>query len=561
MVLIYANHNRLALGELSSFDLDFDAAEEKNFELTIDEALLSKNDWIFIPNTEIGGIIDSVIVNSSDNAVKYKGRNFRGILNDKIITVPEGQSYVSAQGDISAAINDLISEAGLSSEFYCLASDVDDVSTTVDYQFTPFCTLYDGIIELANSINFKLIFTFNASNKRVEITPALQENYTDFLTYTKNNSIDFDIEDNVAAVNHLILIGYKEDKRYRIDLYVNENAQIMPYSLTDNPIEDSDYILDSRNQQFFGIDEKAKVEITDNISPVENYKFIETQPSDWNSNYKEYYNQETKDNGDDTVDVSYNSVEPVPAYRQLISQPSDWAQNYSSYYEFKDGDYTGVSGVTTTHDDYAQVKKKPADWATSFGDYYYKESDGLSYYYAQISGISKNYYKKQIFKPTDWQTNWKSYYYVKKKKYTAIDTKKPPKWRKYKFYTQQTVTYAPNFWVKPVYVKTKSVTSESPPAFVTEKFYQKYDRPPTFLGCYKKVLDNFSAMIKSAIENAQILPSNKQEISIVDFEADIGDVVGGYEEKTGIELSAPVINIIYRIERGIQRSIEYVVGD
>ena len=33
MELIYADHNRLALGQLSSFDIDFDATEEKNFEL------------------------------------------------------------------------------------------------------------------------------------------------------------------------------------------------------------------------------------------------------------------------------------------------------------------------------------------------------------------------------------------------------------------------------------------------------------------------------------------------------------------------------------------------
>ena len=42
MELIYADKNRFALGQLSSFDIDFDATGEKNFEMTIDEFLLKK---------------------------------------------------------------------------------------------------------------------------------------------------------------------------------------------------------------------------------------------------------------------------------------------------------------------------------------------------------------------------------------------------------------------------------------------------------------------------------------------------------------------------------------
>ena len=74
------------------------------------------------------------------------------------------------------------------------------------------------------------------------------------------------------------------------------------------------------------------------------------------------------------------------------------------------------------------------------------------------------------------------------------------------------------------------------------------------------VLDHYGGMISKLLENLDVYPVNQQNVSITDFEADIGDIVGGYDEKTNITLSAPITNIIYKIERGIQRSIEYTIG-
>ena len=107
-------------------------------------------------------------------------------------------------------------------------------------------------------------------------------------------------------------------------------------------------------------------------------------------------------------------------------------------------------------------------------------------------------------------------------------------------------------------MKTKS--TEHAPEFVADAVYRQYKVAPYFNGCYKLVIDHYGGMITSLLDELEIYPINKQEVSITDFEADIGDVVGGYDEKTGITMSAPILNIIYRIERGIQRSIEYVLG-
>ena len=580
MDLIYTDKNRLALGQLDSFDIDFDATGEKNFEMTIDEFVLKKGYWFYIPNTEIGGIVDSVTINTADNSVKYNGRNFRGILNDKAITVPRGMSYVSAQGEITEVINELLEEAGIDNIFNCLLPDTEEVDGYVDYAFEPFCTLYDGIIALAASINFKLIFAYNAKTNKVEITPMLSENFTDFLTYTKSSSVNLEMQDNAMITNHFELVGYDEGKRYQIDLFVNENSQIMDFATVLEPIKDSQYILDNRYQQFFGIDEKTRVTITDSISPIENYEYITVKPSDWRDNYASYYYQKTTDEGDDEVSVNYENIEPATKYRQLSSQPTDWAQNYASYFKLEDGKYKSIDAKSTTTSTYKKVNKKPEGWKENYKDYFYRVTDGLSYFYTSVGGLSKDYYEKQKYKPTDWDDNWNSYYQVviqngktkyekagtyyrasktDQKKVVKESAKKAPKWQKYKYYTKVTKEFAPKFTAKTVYVKIDT-TTESAPTFTANNVYQQYQTAPNFTGCYQMVLDHYGGMISSLLENLEIYPINKQEVSISDFEADIGDVVGGYDEKTGITLSAPIINIIYRIERGIQRSIEYVLG-
>lgn len=577
---MYANETRFPLGQLSSFDIDFDATGEKNFEMTIDNFILRKGYWIFIPNTEIGGIVDSVTVNTEDESVRYTGRNFRGILNDKVISVPSGQSSVSVQGNIQDVINNLLEQAGIGLMFTCKTPKTEYVNNYIDYVFQPFCTLYDGIMAMAQAFNYKLIFSYNAQTSQVEITPMLIENFTDFLVYTKNSSIALELSDNSMSTNHFILVGYgEENERYQIDLFVNENAQIMDFATVINPMKDSDYILDDRNQVYFGIEEKTKCEISDSVSPIENYEYLSNKPSDWADNYGSYYYQETEEEDGETK-ITYKNYKTEMGYRLLSSQPSDWLYNYGAYF-IKNGDeYESVDPVSSSTDDYVKVDYA-YDWETNYKNYYYKVTDGLTYRYEAVSGITDYVYKKQKYRPTDWSDNWASYYvvnkvegettydpagtyYTKNKQGEAVKKTREtaPKWEKNKYYTRQSVTLAPlppHLETRDVYTKV-TTNSESAPNFYSGTYYERYESPPAFYGCYQKVSDHYGGMISKLLEKLEVFPVNKQQMSIVDFEADIGDVVGGYDKKTNITLSAPIINIIYRIERGVQRSIEYVIG-
>ena len=96
MDLIYADHQMNEIGVLKHFEADFDTTAEKDFEIIVgienNEMLLAGYYW-YIEDTEYGGIIDRINVVTSDNEIKYSGRNFRGMLTKKIISPPAGQSY------------------------------------------------------------------------------------------------------------------------------------------------------------------------------------------------------------------------------------------------------------------------------------------------------------------------------------------------------------------------------------------------------------------------------------------------------------------------------------
>ena len=96
------------------------------------------------------------------------------------------------------------------------------------------------------------------------------------------------------------------------------------------------------------------------------YTELTVQPSDWTTNYDDYY---TKSG------TTYSAVEGVDVYTLQTAQPADWTTNYTSYYTKSGSDYVAVTGDSA-----------PA-WAANT---YYTKSDGAPQFAANT------YYRKNI---------------------------------------------------------------------------------------------------------------------------------------------------------------------
>lgn len=238
MDLIYANIQKEDIGILKDYSFDLAYGEDENdFELTCDISnnVCGEDYLIYIENTEYGGFIDSIEVDTEQKEIKYKGRTFHGILDKKIIIPDANQDYLIVNGDANVIIDNLINKVGLNSLF----SASTDVSVNIsNYKFSRYTTLYKGILDMLASVNYKLMLTYQSGNVVLSAVPLTS--YDD--DTLNSDKVSFQIQKTYNLVNHLICLGKGELKnRTVIHLYLDNNGTV------------------SNTQYYYGIEEITEV--------------------------------------------------------------------------------------------------------------------------------------------------------------------------------------------------------------------------------------------------------------------------------------------------------------
>lgn len=601
MDLIYADENGIDLGVILeyTFDMAF-GRDENDFSITIDinEHCCDAGYFIYIEETEYGGLIDKISPNTSNNTVTYEGRTWHGILENKIIQPDSGEDYKIVSGEANEVLASLISDLGLS-DLFSVSSE--DSNITIDeYQFERYTKAYTGILDMLYTYNAKLSVSF--SDGKVLLSAILLYNYADDEEWD-SSQFDFTITKNFHPVNHMIGLG-SGDLRNRnvIHIFTDENGGIMPYATTDNPISDSDYILDTSEQILFGVEEIADTYDYGNAATTENYVLLESQPSDWTKTYMNYYVKSDDDQYTQN-EKSYSNV-----YSVTTSEPSDWDKHYANYFEKSDDDYKSVEGEESIS--YKLQTSKPKDWSKNYGNYYYYYSDGVTEEYKKVSAKSVSKYNLQTRKPSDWSTNYTSYFYevqtfsyiykvkeknssgiwktytetlsdpddavntntkkyisykkvVKSRSYNNISGTSAPTWKKKKYYTAETLSKAPSWSEKTYYT---AISTTVAPTWTSGTYYSEStveDVPEwksnTF---YQLYVDNFADLVAGCIKRLKEL-NDCDDISIsfdASEEYDINDIIGATENITGISVSQPITKKIVKIKNGIIE-ISYEIGE
>lgn len=639
MDLIYMDANRVELGVLQHYTLDLDIAKDKDFEIRTldDETLLESGYWWYIAGTEYGGRIDKVSHDTKAKTVTYYGRNWRGILDSKIIEPLNGATYVYAEGGIVDSIQSILEHCEYDNLFMADGEKIDGEIPA--YQYPRYCTLYEGLNGMLDNANCKLRMEYSPSNARVMVSAGLIVDHSDYLTYISENSLNFVITQKKGGVNHLLCLGQGDgDNRAVLHLFVDEVGMLQPYRLTENPVRNSDYILDKRHQQIFGVDERAAVYDYPNAQITYNYVLLPIIPLDWLESYKKYYKIDEAQQGEDLSSSRYKAVEPdiIETYTALSSQPGDWATNYNSYYVFNGEEYERAAEYTG-EPEYERLYRAPDDWATNYNSYYYYHNDGTGATYHSVGSASNDKYHKQTTQPSDWSVNYKNYYMLEiddtpapKKKYEkvtgstaptwkkstyfkksgtsyTVTTKKPsdwatnyrnyyilvyelnaittsvtgfasyiavkptasgkaPTWKQNKYYTRESLTVAPTFETVingGEYYCRKVVKTNMPP-FEKDKYYkyEKVEKAPEFVSgtYYEKAEDWYKVLAEGGIERlADLNRQESQTVTLAELQADIGDIVSGYDLITGVSVNESVTNIIVKIKNDVI-TLDYEVG-
>lgn len=256
MDVIYTDKNGTEQGVLQNFSIDLDTANQMNFEITVgmDNHVMTGGSLWYIEGTEYGGMIDSIEVVTEEDAVKYHGRSFRGMLAKKVISPPPGEDYKIVSGNMHDIINGMLADAGIAEDFVAAKSNC----TLASFQFARYITLYEGLLKLANACKKVLAITVqrdketNKAKKVISFSERI--NYADEKEYNQDDLM-FRITKSYIGINHLICIGQGELKERQVcHLYVDADGDIV------------------ERQYFFGMSEVAEVYENTSCETLESLK-------------------------------------------------------------------------------------------------------------------------------------------------------------------------------------------------------------------------------------------------------------------------------------------------
>ena len=258
MDLIYTDSNGADLGVVRAynFDLAF-GSDENNFELKIDtdNHCCEAGCYVYVEGTEYGGIIDAVTSDTAAEEVTYTGRTWHGILNSKVLCPDSGQDYLTLNGNANTVLGTLISRMGLTSIFEA-SSDASDL-TISSYKMERYITGYDGIRKMLNSVNGKLVMSYNGTKVVLSAVPIVD--YTD-AGVIDSDIMSFSVKKTSRKVNHLICLGQGELKdRTVVHLYADTSGNI------------------SQTQTLTGLDEYTAVYDNPNAESIEKLREAGTE--------------------------------------------------------------------------------------------------------------------------------------------------------------------------------------------------------------------------------------------------------------------------------------------
>lgn len=278
MELLVADQYRSEIGYITvSKKFDLDIGKDNDFELTLDLTDWAKFNYVtgyyvYIYDTEFGGIIKNIKTDTKANTIKLIGRTWRGMMEKKIIEPPTGLAYRTITGEANDAMREVL---GTMLEPLFVVDDVDS-GFTVNYQFIRYTDVLSGFMAMLKEVGARLQITFE-SDLMVHLKAVSIQDYSNTLEYSQDSNVYFTTEVVTNKVNHLIALGSGDltDKQV-LHLYLQADGTIgtvQYYTGIDEVVEIYDY---SSAESLDDLTAKATEYFLEEI----NYSKIEVDVSD-----------------------------------------------------------------------------------------------------------------------------------------------------------------------------------------------------------------------------------------------------------------------------------------
>ncbi len=214
--------------------IDMDLGDTDDFEMQLGEAGWDPGKYnygyrIFIPGTEYGGLLEDCKTSTKDGTVTWMGYTWRGLLAQKIIQPPVGQTHLTVSGDANSVIQEIIG-----SRFGSLfVADIGQSGIQIkNYQFDRYCTVLSGLEKMLASQGARLKIYYQqgtpgGAGGTVHIGAVKVTDWSSELECSQDGKLNFTARDYRRGTNHLICAGEGEgEDRTIIHLYVQEDGSI-----------------------------------------------------------------------------------------------------------------------------------------------------------------------------------------------------------------------------------------------------------------------------------------------------------------------------------------------
>lgn len=217
-----ANHIDIELGEANDFELELSADTWK-------EEVYNWGYRIFIPNTEYGGLLEERKTSTGQGTVTWLGYTWRGLLNQKIIQPPSGETHLVVSGDANKIIKGIIGSRFDS--LFVVETEASGIEFK-NYQFDRYCTVLDGLEKMLASKQARLKISYKQGtpgllDSAVLLSAVPVTDWSEYLEYSQDGRLTFTTEDYRRGINHLICAGEGEGiERQILHLYVQKDGSI-----------------------------------------------------------------------------------------------------------------------------------------------------------------------------------------------------------------------------------------------------------------------------------------------------------------------------------------------
>lgn len=318
---IYTDVNRKELGYLTHFDADVEIGEQdvskNDFELTLSledrDPLFTIGSLFYKEDTEIGGVIQRLKINTSDNTITMIGVTFRGLLEKEYIQPSIGNAYLYLNAEANKCINALIGDR--LGDLYTV-DDLGASDINVKYDVRDI-KLLQALEKSLGASDARLCIRHRTDGK-VHLYAEKINDLSNTLQYDNDYQIGMIVKTESKPYNHILALGKGELlDRLRVNLYLqadgswSESNQIYTgldrktYKHEDVNVDDRAELIKNATEKVAEANESDTLEISFDADNAELFDVVGAKENVTGISFKEPITQKIIKISDGDVSISY----------------------------------------------------------------------------------------------------------------------------------------------------------------------------------------------------------------------------------------------------------------